>query len=149
MADFNTTVRSYEISVWTLQDECLTVLKPSELEFKGEVQNAVATFVDDGTEELTFSVPMYYYNDYGKKVLNPAWSYILNGHFTANMHKVKLILNKATEDEIVYEMLIVNVAQSHEKDQVKYDIKCEGLAFHELGKIGYKISLSSEEFEEE
>ncbi len=30
MADFNTTVRSYEISVWTLQDECLTVLKPSE-----------------------------------------------------------------------------------------------------------------------
>jgi hypothetical protein len=59
---------------------------------------------------------MYYYNDYGKKVLNPAWSYILNGHFTANMHKVKLILNKATEDEKVYEMLIVNVAQSHEKD---------------------------------
>jgi hypothetical protein len=37
MADNLQSVRSYEISVWTLQDECITVLKPSELEFKGEV----------------------------------------------------------------------------------------------------------------
>jgi hypothetical protein len=62
MADFSKTIRSYEISVWTLQDECITVLKPSELEFKGEVQNAIAEFVDDGTESLSFSVPMYYYD---------------------------------------------------------------------------------------
>jgi hypothetical protein len=60
MADYSQTIRSYEISVWTLQDECITVLKPSELEFKGEVQNPIAAFVDDGTETLKFNIPMYY-----------------------------------------------------------------------------------------
>ena len=148
MADFSKTIRSYEISVWTLQDECITVLKPSELEFKGEVQNAIAEFVDDGTESLSFSVPMYYY-DGGVQTLNPAWSHILEGHFSANMHKVKLIFNKATEDEKVYEMLITNVNQVHTQDQITFEITCEGLAFHELGKLGYKISLSSIIFENE
>jgi hypothetical protein len=54
-----------------------------------------------------------YYRDGGILTLNPAWQHILNGHFTANMHKIKLIFNKATEDEKVYEMLITNVAQEH------------------------------------
>ena len=148
MAELLKNVRSYEISVWTLQDECITILKPSELEFKGEVQNPNFVISDDGTEELNFSIPMYYRQN-GELILNPAWQYILDGHFTANLHKVKLILNKATEDEKVYELLIVNVVQKHDNDHIIYDISCEGLAFHELGKLGYKISLSSEEFQQE
>lgn len=148
MAELYQNVRSYEISVWTLQDECITVLKPSELEFKGEVQSGVATFADDGTENLNFSIPMYY-NYNGEWTLNPAWQHILDGHFTANMHKVKLIFNKATDNEQVYEMLITNVEQVHETDSIMFNITCEGLAFHELGKLGYKISLSSDDFARE
>jgi hypothetical protein len=37
----------------------------------------------------------------------------------------------------------------HEQDNIKYTIECEGLAFHELGKLGYKISLSGEDFDDE
>ena len=34
-------VRSYEVSVWTLQDSFITVLKPSNLEPKGQLQEAL------------------------------------------------------------------------------------------------------------
>ena len=47
----------------------------------------------------------------------------------------------------VFEFLITNVEESHEKDVASCNVKCEGAAFHELGKIGYKISLSQENFE--
>jgi len=58
------------------------------------------------------------------------------------MRKIKVIFNKKTADEAVYEFLIVNTEESHEKDMSVCNVKCEGLAFHELGKRGYKISLS-------
>jgi len=62
------------------------------------------------------------------------------------MHKIKLIFNKKTEDEKVFEFLITEINESHNKDEIIYDISCEGLAFHELGKIGYKISLMPDDF---
>jgi len=37
---------------------------------------------------------------------------------------------------------VVSVAHDHTGDQVDINVKAEGLAFHELGKIGYKIALS-------
>jgi hypothetical protein len=41
--------------------------------------------------------------------MNPLWTFVVEGHLVANMHKVKLIFNKATEDEEVYELLVVAV----------------------------------------
>jgi len=39
------------------------------------------------------------------------------------------------------------VDEKHNDDNSLYcSIECEGLAFHELGKIGYKISLSDQDF---
>ena len=55
-------VRSYEVSIWTLQDEFITVLKWSNLENKGRIQNPKMTLADDGTQELKFSIPMYCYD---------------------------------------------------------------------------------------
>ena len=141
-------IRSYEVSIWTLQDSFVTVLKPSELEHKGQIQNGIVEFADDGTEKFDFSIPMYYYEK-DQKIINPLWNYVLEGHLVANMHKIKLIFNKATEDEAVYEFLVISVIQRHEQDSVMYEISCEGLAFHELGKLGYKIYLSGDDFVEE
>jgi len=61
------------------------------------------------------------------------------------MRKIKLIFNKGSDAEKVYEFLIVKVNERHVKDELFCDVSCEGLAFHELGKIGYKISLSAED----
>jgi hypothetical protein len=58
------------------------------------------------------------------------------------MHKLKVIFNKNTEDEKVFEFLVTEVTHDHTQDSVMLTIKSEGLAFHELGKIGYKIALS-------
>ena len=145
---YETQLRSYEVSIWTLQDSFVTVLKPSELEHKGQIQEGIFEIGDDGTEHFTFSIPMYY-QEGDTQIMNPLWTFVVEGHLVANMHKVKLIFNKATEDEEVYELLVVAVTQLHEQDNIKYTIECEGLAFHELGKLGYKISLSGEDFDDE
>ena len=145
MAENELQLRSYEVSIWTLQDSFITVLKAADTEHKGAIQNGTLEIIDDGTENLNFTVPKYY-RIQGQLTLNPLWKYILDGHLVANMHKIKLIFNKATEDESVFEFLVTNVVETHEKDEIIYEVSCEGLAFHELGKIGYKIYLSDEDF---
>jgi len=84
----------------------------------------------------------------GKELIeNPIWNNVTNGNLIANMRKIKVIFNKKTKLEKVFEFLITKVVERHEKDEVYCDVTCEGLAFNELGKVGYKISLSSEEYE--
>lgn len=148
MAEKELQLRSYEVSIWTLQDSFITVLKAADTEHKGAIQNGTFEISDDGTETLNFTVPKFY-RFRGKLIPNPLWQYILDGHIVANMHKIKLIFNKAAEDESIFELLVTNVSDNHEADALTCDITCEGLAFHELGKIGYKISLSDEDFLDE
>lgn len=140
--------RSYEVSIWTLQDEFITVLKPSNVENKGQIEKAKPLIKDDGTREFSFSIPMYLYE--GKeKIINPIWYNTQNGNIIEDMRKIKLTFNKDTDVIKTFEFLIIKVTESHEKDQLYCDIECEGLAFHELGKTGYKISLSSDDFYDE
>jgi len=62
------------------------------------------------------------------------------------MHKLKVIFNKGTNDEGIFEFLVTSVAHDHNVDELDLTVKAEGLAFHELGKIGYRISLSKETY---
>lgn len=141
-------IRSYEVSVWTLQDEFLTVLKWSDAEQKGRIENPKMILNIDGTQEFTFSIPMYYYKN-GKLIDNPNWYNIENGNLIEGLRKIKVIFNKGNKElEEVFEFLVINMDDSHEKDIASCEVKCEGLAFHELGKQGYKITLSQENFEE-
>ena len=135
-------IRSYEVSIWTLQDDFITVLKPSDLENKGQIEEGIARMNVDGTRELNFRIPMYI----EPGVENPAWYNVRKGFIIANMRKIKVIFNKNTEDEYVLEFLITNVDETHENDQLYCEVKCEGLAFHELGKRGYKLALSSDDY---
>ena len=151
-------IRSYEVSVWTLQDEFITVLKWSDAEQKGRIEDPQMTLNIDGTQEFTFSIPMYYYY-HSKLIDNPNWYNTQNGNLLEGMRKIKVIFNKeelaamnaedflAVAPSHVFEFLIINTEESHEKDVTSCKVKCEGLAFHELGKIGYKINLSQESFE--
>ena len=138
--------RPYEVSIWTLQDDFITVLKPSTVENKGQLQDEPLIIKTDGTQEFSFSIPMYLFE--GKELMeNPLWYNVTDGNLIANMRKIKVIFNKKSAQEKVFEFLITKVIERHEKDEIYCDVTCEGLAFNELGKVGYKISLSSEDYE--
>ena len=149
-------VRSYEVSLWTLQDDFITVLKWSDAEQRGRIQNPLMKLDVDGTQNFTFSIPMYIYVEQLdsqnqhierlEKQENPIWYNTQNGNLIASMRKIKVIINKGKSKKKVIEFLITKVSESHEQDQMMCNIECEGLAFHELGKIGYKISLNQATF---
>jgi len=64
--------------------------------------------------------------------------------------KIKIILNKGEgEEEAVYEFLITSVTEKHSGDTLTCEVTCEGACYHELGKIGYKVALSAEAFQNE
>lgn len=139
-------IRNYEISIWTLQDDFITVLKYSDIEHKGQVQEGELKLNVDGTQSLSFTIPMHLYKN-NQLIENPIWYNYINGTIIANMRKIKVILNKLTPDEEIFEFIITKVTETHEKNETQCQVECEGLAFHELGKTGYKVSLKQEDFE--
>ena len=96
-------IRNYEISVWTLQDTFISVLKYANLENKGQIQDGKAKFCVDGTQELSFTIPMYlhsnevnprWWNTSKDLLTNPIWENVINGNIIADLRKIKLIINK-------------------------------------------------------
>ena len=142
------TTRDYEVSLWTLQDSLIAILKQYGLEYKGQIQNGKLTDRDDGTQTFSFSIPMYIFKN-GTKIQNPSWYNVKSGNLLVNMRKIKVIFNMDSEDKNnikVYEFLITKIDERHQRGELYCQVQCEGLAFHELGKIGYKISLSADDF---
>ena len=144
----NKNIRPYEISVWTLQDGFISVLKPVGLEIKGQTQNAKMGLKDDGENTISFDIPMYLYQD-GEYIENPGWYNVINGHLLIDLRKIKVIFNKGESSEEVFEFIITKVSEKHEGFEKVCSVEGEGLAFHELGRQGYKITLSAEEFDDD
>ena len=138
-------LRPYEISLWTLQDSFITVLKPFGLSHRGQIETPKCLIKNDGTQELSFKIPMYYRQE-GKFIENPIWYNVINGSLIVNLRKLKLIFNKGLQGEEVFEFVISEVNETHTDGQLYCEVTAEGLAFQELGKVGYKISLMSEDF---
>jgi hypothetical protein len=66
------------------------------------------------------------------------------------MRKIKVIFDKMVEgvdkSKETFEFILLKVEETHEHDNCTCHVECEGLAFHELGKVGYKISLTKEDY---
>ena len=153
---FKENLRPYEISLWTLQDSFITVLKSADVSGRGQIETPKSLIKDDGTQELSFSIPMYYRNEMGELIENPIWYNVINGSLIVNLRKLKLIFNKgekgqngSPKKEEVFEFIITKVSETHTDGQLHCEVTAEGLAFQELGKVGYKISLSSQDFLDE
>ena len=138
-------IRPYELSLWTLQDSFIAVLARSG---EGQIETPKCSLKNDGTQELNFSFPMYI-REKGELVENPIWYSYKNGLLIENMRKLKLLFNKGEEEQEIIEFLITKVIETHTGGTLKCEVNAEGLIFHELGKVGYKISLSQTDFEEE
>ena len=138
------TVRPYEMSVWTLRDRYLASLKVPGVENKGHIQEPKMTLNIDGTQELSFKVPMYYFKN-NEFTENPYWYDVKNGLLLMGMRKIKVIFNKGNLEEEVFEFLVTNVEEKHEDDGTLFcEVECSGMYFQELGKKGYNISLSED-----
>ena len=140
-------LRDYEVSIWTLQDSFISVLKPSGSNIKGQLETGSLNIKDDGTLDFNFKIPIKYRNESGVLIDNPLWSNVINGNIVANMRKIKLIFNRDNTNEKprIYELEITKVTEDHTKDILTCKVETQGLAFHELGKIGYKIYLSQDD----
>ena len=138
-------LRDYEVSIWTLQDDFLAVLKYFNTENKGQIQNPLQGIKNDGTLTVSFSIPMYI-QDGAKTIINPIWYNVRNGNLMANLRKIKVIFNNAEKNDDIFEFLIVKVQEEHNGYELSCHVECEGLAFHELGKIGYAFSLNQDTF---
>lgn len=144
--------RDYEVSIWTLQDSFIAILKQSNLENKGTIQDPQITLKDDGDNTFSFKIPMYirentgvtepFFKDGNVWRENPIWYTVRNGNLIANLRKIKVIFDKGEENEKVFEYIINNVKEEHEGYSKYCEVECGGLAFHELGKQGYEIELS-------
>ena len=140
--------RNYELSLWTLQDTYITVLKPYELEARNRIQEPDLHVKDDGTLEFSCKIPMYIHECATNEMQeNPIWYNTQNGNLIADMRKLKVIFNKNNVDpdkSTVYEILITKVTEEHEGMETWCEINGEGLDFHELGKIGFKTELNAD-----
>lgn len=140
-------IRPYEISLWTLQDGFITVLKPLGLGNKGQIEKPQFNLKTDGTQELSFQLPMYY-RDGGELIENPIWYSYRDGLLMENLRKLKLIFNKGNKaQERVFEFVITKITETHSNGQLVCEVESEGLAFQELGKNGYKLSFSQDTFQ--
>ena len=153
-------IRDYEVSIWTLQDSFITVLKQSNLENREKIQEPKMTLKDDGEYTFSFKIPMYLQEDsdltkkpYFKRERiwkeNPIWYTVHNGNLMVNLRKVKVIFNKKSPDEEVFEFIINKITERHEGYSKICEVDCDGLAFHELGKQGYEIELSGDNYRAE
>ena len=149
------TIRPYEMSVWTLRDTYITSLRVPGVENKGQIEDAHMRLNTDGTAELEFNIPMYihmieYKENEGSithNIENPRWYDVKRGLLMVGLRKIKVIFNKNTNDEEIYEFLVMQVNEEHGEDNSLYcRVQCSGLAFQELGKKGFKRSLSAEEY---
>lgn len=101
-------LRSYEVSLWTLQDEFITVLKWSDVEQDGRIEKPEMKLGTDGMQSLSFSIPMYLYKEvyddehahvlYMERKENPIWYNTRNGNLMQGLRKIKVILNKENTD---------------------------------------------------
>lgn len=148
-------IRPYEMSVWTLRDTYIASLRAAGVENKGQIEDAHMRLNTDGTQELEFNVPMYIHQIEYKdnepsisyNIENPRWYDVKNGLLMVGLRKIKVVFNKNTKDEEIYEFLITEVNEEHGEDDSLYcRVKGTGLAFQELGKKGYKRSLTADEY---
>lgn len=144
----NKNPRQYEVQLWTLQDDFIAVLKSFNVDNFGTIQDPEMSLSDDSEDSFSFNLPMYI-RQKGKYVENPVWYNVTEGNLIENLRKVKVIFYRGMPDQRIFEFVITKVTEKHDGFEKTCEVECEGLAFNELGKTGYNISLSQELYDQE
>lgn len=98
---------------------------------------------DDGSQSFTCSIPKFYIDKAtNSKIENPRWLDIKNGVLAENTRILKVFIQFNNEIKI-FPFIIDKIIDKRDSHFAVYkQIEATGLAFQELGKIGYKIEMS-------
>lgn len=138
--------RPYKIDIFGLQDNYIGVLQSYEDNFIGQVIDPQMEIKDDGTQTFSCKIPKFYLDEiHNTKIINPRWQDCRSGILAENTRILKVFIQFKDELEPkIYPFIIDKITNKRDKDFSVYkEITCNGLAFAELGKLGYKIELNS------
>ena len=137
--------RPYKIDIFGLQDNFIGSLQSYEDTFLGQVVEPLMEIKDDGTQVFSCKIPKFYLSEEpNTKITNPRWQDIENGVLAENTRVLKVFIQFSEKQIKVYPFIIDKIVNKRDKNFGVYkEIVCNGLAFAELGKQGYKIELNS------
>ena len=89
-------------------------------------------------------IPKYYINEEtNQRIINPRWQDAENNILAENTRILKVFIQIGDTTK-VFPFIIDKIADKKDENFSVYkEITCNGLAFAELGKIGYKLELNS------
>lgn len=98
----------------------------------------------DGTHELSFKIPKWYYDPKQGRIENPRWRDTENGIIAENTRVLKVsgiqFKNGKTK---VLPFIIESIKDGRDKHFETYkEVKATGYGFADLGKQGYKLELN-------
>lgn len=128
-----------------MQDNFIGNLQSYEDTFLGQVVDPVLEIKDDGTQTFNCKIPKFYLSESpNTKIINPRWQDVENGILAVNTRILKVTIDFEEKGQKVYPFIIDKITNRREGNFTVYkEISCSGLAFAELGKIGYKIELNN------
>ena len=148
--NFNAKKRPYKIEVFGLQDNFIGVLQTYEDRFLGQVIEPNISIKKDGTQTFECRIPKFFLSEIpNQKIINPLWEDVEKGIIAENTCVIKVTIDFDGEIK-TYPFIIDKIINKRETDFSVYkEITGNGLAFAELGKIGYKLELNSYTLEED
>lgn len=103
------------------------------------------TIEKNGTQTFSCKIPKYYLtHNHNEKAINPRWQDIENGVLAENTRVLKVSIQFSDTEAKIYPFIIEKIVNKRDTDFSVYkEINATGLAFAELGKIGYKLELNN------
>ena len=143
MRTSNKYIRPYKVEIYGLQDNFIGTLQSYNDSSIGRVQEPILEISTDGTQKFTCSIPKYYIDKAtNQKLPNPRWEDTENGILAENTRVLKVFVKYPNETK-VYPLIIDNLTTKRDDHFAVYrEITANGLAFAELGKLGYKLELT-------
>lgn len=110
---------------------------------------------DDGTQTLTLKIPKYFISETpNERITNPRWKDIETGVLAENTRVLKVsiqFVDDSVEDGYttkVFPFIIDKIVNRRDHGFGVYkEVTGNGLAFAELGKVGYKLELTADTLE--
>lgn len=148
-------LRPFRIDVFSLQDDFICTLHSYKDNFIGQITDVKLVENTDGSSSLSFSIPKYYISqEDNKKHLNPRWEEDVVS-YQYDMGSVYSVLAENTrilkafvrfDDKVkIYPFIIDKIVDSRDDNFSVYkQVSANGLAFAELGKVGYKLELTQD-----